>query len=77
MNNKNLEKMIDKVIEGKKISNKREQLTTTIDFNLLEDYKESMKLLNKSMGLGFDCMLRLLYENEEFFNAFINELECV
>lgn len=75
MNNKNLERMINKQIENKVKTTEREQITTTIEKVLLEDYKESMKLLHKPMGIGFDCMLRLIYNNDEFFEAFIKELD--
>lgn len=75
--NKNLETMVNKIIENKNRCGKRGQLTTTIDYELLEDYKESMKLLNKPMSAVFDSMLRLIYNNEDFFNAFIKEMESM
>lgn len=77
MKNKKLENTLNNLNKNKKRCENRTQITTTIDSDLLSDYKDMMQVLQKPMNVGFDCMLNLLTNNEEFLKNFLNELKEV
>lgn len=76
MNNKKLEENLEKYLSNKKRgSNKRSQITTTIDDVLLSDFKELVSILKIPLNLGLDSILDVLLNDEETLSRFLTEVE--
>lgn len=76
MKNKKLESMLSEIRTVKKIIPKeRDKFTTTIDKEMLDDFKELCVALDKQFNVGFEAMLSLLNNNEEFLKAFLDEIK--
>lgn len=76
MKNKKLEEMLGElVIKGKIVSLKREKITTTIDKDSMDDFRELCGALEKNINIGFDSMLYLIMNNEEFLKSFLKDIK--
>lgn len=74
MNNKKLENMLNDIVGAKVNTANRTQITTSIDSELLEDFRELCKALRKNFNVGFESMISLLINNEDFLKAFLDEI---
>ena len=53
----------------------RTKVTTTIRTQYYNEYKKLMKSANQEYSKGFDIMIEMLGENEEYLKEFINRLK--
>lgn len=74
MNNKKLENMLNDIIGTKADMINRTQITTNIESELLEDFRDLCKALRKNFNVGFEAMISLLTNNEDFLRAFLEEI---
>lgn len=76
MNNKKFENMLGDINVRDKITVKnRMRFNASLDKELLEDLKELMDALGKNYNIGFEAMMYLLMNNEEFLTEFLNEVK--
>ena len=75
MNNKDFEKNLKElnVDDTHKKSLKKEKFTTTLDKDMLDDYKEFCKALNIRLNEGIEMMFWLLYNNKNYLKDFLKE----
>lgn len=52
----------------------RTKVTTSIRSEYYDEYKKLMKSLNEEYSRGFDIMIEMLGENEDFLKEFANRL---
>jgi hypothetical protein len=52
----------------------RSKVTTTIRTQYYDEYKKLMKSANQEYSKGFDVMIEMLGENEQFLQEFIHRL---
>lgn len=75
MKNKNLENMLDElnIKTDTKKEVEREKFTTSLDKNMLDDYRCLCKALKIQFNEGIEIMFYLLSNNKEFLKCFLDE----
>lgn len=53
----------------------REKITTSVRKEYWEEYKSFMKSINEEYSRGFDIMIQMLGENQEFLNEFMERIK--
>lgn len=75
MKNKTLENKLNKIIKRKIGDDARVQITTTINKELMDDYRELVKYLKMPINIGFDSLISLILNDDESLSKFLKEIE--
>lgn len=78
MNNNNFKEILNELNidnNGRKV--KKERFTTTLNKEMLDDYRELCKALKIQLNEGVEIMFYLLYYNESCLKDFLKEARRV
>lgn len=75
LKNKTLENKLNKIIKRKIGDDARVQITTTINKELMDDYRELVKYLKMPINIGFDSLISLILNDDESLSKFLKEIE--
>lgn len=75
MKNKKLGNMLKElnVETTEKIEVEREKFTTTLDKDMLDDYRDLCKALKIQFNVGIETMFHLLSNNKDYLKDFLDE----